>query len=252
MKILVFDLFGKFACFRKIYTNTSTRSYLYPPRTTISGIIAAILGMDFDSYYTKFNLENSIIGISIISKNRTIVQNINYIKIKTESDILNLDTKGYKYTQIPTEIIIPENFSKNIHFRIFFHSNDGNVMEELKRKLIDNNPYYPISLGFANMLGYSKFIDEGEYCKTESHDFIPISSPVSLDSIENIHLNGEIMKDILPLFFDEKRIPHTKEYIFERNGHTMEVKTNKKIIKVSYKIDGHEYVDNLILPEVSE
>ena len=75
---------------------------------------------------------------------------------------------------------------------------------------------------------------------------------MSLDSIENIHLNGEIMKDILPLFFDEKRIPHTKEYIFERNGHTMEVKTNKKIIKVSYKIDGHEYVDNLILPEVSE
>ena len=49
MKIIVFDIKGKFAHFRKFYTNSSSLTYGIPPRTAICGILAAILGLERDS-----------------------------------------------------------------------------------------------------------------------------------------------------------------------------------------------------------
>ena len=51
MDLLVFDISGKFAHFRKYYTNSSSLTYLVPPRTSIYGLIAGILGLERDSYY---------------------------------------------------------------------------------------------------------------------------------------------------------------------------------------------------------
>lgn len=63
MKIIIFELWGKFAHFRKFYTNSSSLSYSVPPRTTIEGIIAAILGYERDSYYEKFNPDNLYVAV---------------------------------------------------------------------------------------------------------------------------------------------------------------------------------------------
>lgn len=63
MKFLVFDLKGKFAHFRKFYTNSSSLSYLVPPRTVIEGMVAAILGFERDSYYDMFSAENLLVAV---------------------------------------------------------------------------------------------------------------------------------------------------------------------------------------------
>ena len=52
-KILIFDIKGPMAHFRKFYTNSSSLSYLFPPRTVVAGIIAGILGLPSERFEKK-------------------------------------------------------------------------------------------------------------------------------------------------------------------------------------------------------
>ena len=49
MQVLTFDLVGKMAHFRKYYANNTAMSFSVPPRTTLMGVLAAILGLPRDS-----------------------------------------------------------------------------------------------------------------------------------------------------------------------------------------------------------
>lgn len=44
-KVLIFDIKGPMAHFRKFYTNSSSLSYLVPPKTVVAGLIAGLLGL---------------------------------------------------------------------------------------------------------------------------------------------------------------------------------------------------------------
>ncbi|MBC7076121.1 MAG: CRISPR-associated protein Cas5, partial [Syntrophomonadaceae bacterium] len=76
MKVLIFDIKGRFAHFRKIYTNSSSLSYTLPPRTTVMGMIAAILGRERDTYYEEFNSQNMDIAVQKINPTRKIMQSL--------------------------------------------------------------------------------------------------------------------------------------------------------------------------------
>ena len=65
MEIIQFDISGKFAHFRKYYANNTALTYSLPPRTTVMGILAAILGRSRDSYYEEFSSDKILIGIAI-------------------------------------------------------------------------------------------------------------------------------------------------------------------------------------------
>jgi len=56
MKVLVFDLFGDFAHFRKYYTTTSPLTFSFPPPPTIAGILGAIYGASKEEYLDIFSL----------------------------------------------------------------------------------------------------------------------------------------------------------------------------------------------------
>jgi len=118
MQIVVFDLIGKIAHFRKYYTNSSSLTYAFPPRTTITGIIAGILGFERDSYYEKFSIQNTKISVSLKSPVRTLMETVNYVWAEKPSD---LNLSAGKHTQIPVEIIVPKEWNDNIRYRIFLH-----------------------------------------------------------------------------------------------------------------------------------
>ncbi|MGE5634535.1 MAG: CRISPR-associated protein Cas5 [Deltaproteobacteria bacterium] len=66
-KILAFDVWGEYACFRRPYSTTSPLTFPFPTRTAVSGFVGAILGLDRDSYYDDFSNENCKIGINLLS-----------------------------------------------------------------------------------------------------------------------------------------------------------------------------------------
>ena len=50
-KLLAFDICGDYGYFRRGYTSTSTITFPFPSRTSISGLIAGIIGLEKDSYH---------------------------------------------------------------------------------------------------------------------------------------------------------------------------------------------------------
>ena len=78
-KLLVFDIWGDFAYFRRGYTSTSTITYPFPSRTSIAGLISSILGFEKDSYHDIFNQNNSKLGLRILNPIKKMNINLNYI-----------------------------------------------------------------------------------------------------------------------------------------------------------------------------
>lgn len=248
--MIVFDVMSKFASFKKFYTNSSSMSYIFPPRTTLEGIIASIMGYDFDSYYERFNFKNSLISVSLKSSIRTYIGTLNYIRIIDFGAYNNMfKKKGYGYTQIPFEILLPEDFSKNIVFRIYFKSEDP-IMNELEERIKNKKPVYPISLGNANMLGTINFIANAEISKiNDENKFISVVSPSPLKYINSICMADDIhiQRDIFPVSFDNNRYPQTMEYVFEREGKQYRIKTDKTVLNIRY----NNINENILFPEVA-
>ncbi|MCP4221230.1 MAG: CRISPR-associated protein Cas5, partial [bacterium] len=63
--VLAFQVSGKFAHFRKFYTNASSLSYIIPPRTAVIGLLASILKIPRDGYYDIFNPDECKISVAV-------------------------------------------------------------------------------------------------------------------------------------------------------------------------------------------
>ncbi|RKY84621.1 type I-B CRISPR-associated protein Cas5, partial [candidate division KSB1 bacterium] len=132
--LIIFDLFGPIAHFRKFYTNSSSLSYSFPPRTTVTGLIAGILGMERDSYYDEFNSSRCSVAISIKNKIRKIMQTVNLLNTDEFSSFRNVFKNMMLRKNLhptPLELIFPALPEKEVSYRIyFFHSNDS-IMRDL-------------------------------------------------------------------------------------------------------------------------
>src|SRR5699024_8934235 len=125
MRIVIFELSGKFAHFRKFYTNSSSLSYSVPPRTTAEGIIAAILGYDRDSYYDLLNVDNLGIAVEKMNRTRKIMQSLNYIRATSPGDIIS----PKDHTQIPFELLTGD---ENVRYRFYVTHKEQTILEEIK------------------------------------------------------------------------------------------------------------------------
>ncbi|MDA8235415.1 MAG: type I-B CRISPR-associated protein Cas5b [Clostridia bacterium] len=245
MKLLVFNLTGPMAHFRKFYTNSSSLSYPIPPRTTLVGLIAGVLGRERDSYYEEFSTESCYLAVSKVSQTRSIMQTVNYMKITTPKHFSSPED----HTQIPFEILVGR--EGDVVFQIYFHHRDPQIMEELARMVQNNQAVYPPYLGNANFLGKLEWVGEAGGKWQQSDEFVSISSVVPIDSIKERGVKIAsldqrslmILKERMPRAFGEGReIREVKSYLFEELGRPMEVR-----LKESYLLVKNEEVEKNIL-----
>lgn len=240
MNLLVFDISGKFAHFRKYYTNSSSLTYSFPPRTTLCGIISAIMGYERDSYYEVFSPEKAHIALRIVSQNRKILQTVNYMKIEQTSHFF----KPKDHTQIPFEIITSED---NVKYRIYFSHEDYNIMEELKVRLKEKSYVYAPYLGAAPFSCSIEHIKINEAQEVENHEYTDISSVINMKLIKNgdidlSHKDISLMRERMPRTIGQNRVTEEVEpYIFEIHGRTLNIKIGK-VISIDY---GNEEKENI-------
>lgn len=241
MDLLVFDISGKFAHFRKYYTNSSSLTYLVPPRTSIYGLIAGILGLERDSYYEKFNPEEAFIGVKLLSENRRIMQSLNYLKLEGKSDFV----APKNHTQIPFEVLTND---KCVKYRIYFSHKDEEIMEELRRRLRDKKYYYSPYLGAAPFGCKIELIEYRKNEYKEVHEKISIDSIVNVKYIqdETIDLISKplmLAREIMPRYFDKDRfLQETASYILETRGETLEMCVNEKVMSIEYE----DKIENIV------
>lgn len=252
--VLIIDIKAKFASFRKIDSNSSSLTYRFPPRTTIIGIMAAILGLEKDSYYAMF--QDSKIAVKILEPSRTIFQSVNNINIKSSSD-LNFLKRGIKGspTIIPTELLVPVNFNTSLGFRVYFSDENIDLFQGIWEKLVRSETVYPTSLGYANMLSHVKLVCKSELMKIdEENKHIEIVTPIPSDKVESLDIETgkkdrklRILKDLVPTSVIRGRYFRNKSYIFEETGKPILVKLKSlnEIYSTSYDQNGIKQSENI-------
>jgi len=252
-KILIFDIKGPMAHFRKFYTNSSSLSYLFPPRTVVAGIIAGILGKPSERfskdknqiYYELLNEKNCFIGLGIKSKIRKIMQTVNYSFTKTQNNQILFG----KPTQIPLEILLTKKFGNELQYRIYFSHSDNKIYNDFKYMLSNNKFIYSPYLGITEFLASIKFINETEVEANESNGSIKISSVCKLNDIElNFDKNGiQYLVEKMPTGFLNDRTPlETEDYVVEVNNGTIWGQPKTKYYSLFYSENDKQIKENIL------
>jgi len=255
-KVLIFDIKGQIAHFRKYYTNSSSLTYTFPPRTVIIGLIAGILGLpnehsenDGNIYYEIFNDKNCKITVSLRRNVRKVMQTVNYTFTKTTGKKIDFS----KPSQIPLELIFSEDNFKEIVYRIYFYYRDdmdNKFYHELKKRLEDQRFIYPPYLGLTEFLASINYIGEGKLTEIDKNE-IEINSICKLADVEPVFENNDAQYLIekMPTGFSNERIPkRTQDYIFEMKNKLMKInlKEQSSGYHVNYSENECKIVENIM------
>jgi len=248
MELLSFDICGKFAHFRKFYSNSSALTHFIPPRTTINGIIAGILGIEKDSYYEAFSLEDCNIGVRLLGKVKKTIQKLKYLKIVHPNDLngsyLDPNQKVHiANTMVPFEFLSPINLMlKNnfVSYRIYYQcktERNRKFFERLKEQL-DNKKecYFPVSMGTANFTAFiSRYKLHTNPVKKNNREKVSIDSVIPLNYLNEFPQNSayHIVQETLPMDFNKDRyLKAHSEIIFDLNCNPLNVNLSSEFLSL--------------------
>jgi|BEDMetMinimDraft_2_1075160.scaffolds.fasta_scaffold01228_3 CRISPR-associated protein Cas5h len=220
MIVLTFRIGGAMAHFRKVFSNSTSLTYYFPPRTTVMGIIAAAMGLKRDSYYEK--LDKYQYSVAPLTGLRKIMFGENYL----DTDEVSVTTLRGLKQRVPTarEFVVPSGEQSFLEYEVLVYPFDDTMEKSLKA------PAYPISLGAANMLGYVDYVEKVE-CDEINVINGKVNSVVSLKP--RIESNIKVaIEDMVPRTFDEGR--HSgplSTYFIELNAMPLHVEGEAKGVK---------------------
>lgn len=217
--VVVFDVWGDYAYFRRGYTTTSTISYPFPSRTTIAGFVAGILGYPRDSYYELFNEKNSKIGLKIVNPIKKTRLNLNYVNTKESMHLFEIKSNG-KRTQVPAE------FLKDVKYRFYISLEDNELMEKLCSFVKEHKSVYTPYLGITECICNFDLVGDGIIDAEEVN-----GENVQIDSIlvkkdVNIVIEKDKKYGVVksPGFMKKDRsVKSFIEYYYESNAQSIQV-----------------------------
>ncbi len=238
MEIISLDIGGKFAHFRKYYANNTALSYTIPPRTTMMGMLAAILGRERDSYYEELASEKIKLGVRILSPLKKTFHRLNLLSIKSSDDFTR---KGGRI-QTPFEIVTGHALPTDwVVYRIFVGCTEEGkaVFEELKNSLLNRTQKFNLTLGAANFTASILKVQvfENQSSKTSS-DWIPIHAAVP----SNMVLGLDFEKDVNGAmnFLEEELLP--ADFVGNQNREV------KKMVRAVYSTRNLPFTVKLSVP----
>jgi CRISPR-associated protein Cas5h len=174
--------------FKRVGRSVTKQTYRVPPRTTVAGILAAIVGSDRDSYYDVFASDNSAIAITPLTDIRTV--NIPTTGLGTDPDQSVTKTAGSRRSYALT--YQDTTGDRQLHayevladpaYRIDVAVEDPEFYDTLRDRLHNSESYYPPSLGKSEYLctieDVSIDVIPSTIEKADKHDIDSIA-PISL------------------------------------------------------------------------
>lgn len=245
-RIIVVDLKGAMAHFRTFYTNSSSLTYSFPPRTVVTGILAGIIGLPRDSYYDKFSSSSCRLGISILSPFRKIMNTINYSFMKSPT---NFVIPQGQHLQVQFETLIPAKVSASwgeLVYRIYFWHSDKSIMDDIKTRTQRKRYKYPPFMGISEYtaeLEFVKEINRDEIREIQSDDYEEFATVLNADLLVEYGLEFktnndqplQYMKEIMPLEFKgdyDRSNKSMGKFIFEKNLQNIRAKIKSPFIRI--------------------
>lgn len=178
-RCLSFTVRGPWGHFRRIEGNIVKQTYRVIPRTTIAGLVAAMLGLDRDSYYERFGPDNSHVAIEPAAQLRTMKIPMNTLSTAA-SDLSSLNPRGKLSIKLPDPSKPRQQHNYEVlvdpAYRIDIALDHDETYRRLRDRLESGESYYTPSLGLSEYLATIEY--HGEF-DVEMSD---TTSPVEIDS----------------------------------------------------------------------
>ncbi len=215
---LVFDLKGDLAHFRKVYTTASQLTYGVPPRTTLAGLIAAIIGLPRDSYYNMFSKQNSNIAVSIESPIKKQRININLLKTKDETlgfvRLFAYPPVNIEHIQVPFEMV------RNPHYRIYVWLRNESAFRDLEKNLENHRSVFTPYLGITELI--CDFEYQGKHVAKKIRGEAEVKSIVRKDLCKiKVETEKRYVRESVPAYMDKQRNPEYADVIYETDGKSL-------------------------------
>lgn len=210
MKLLVFDIRGPYAHFKKYYATTSALTYAIPPKTSLYGFVGAILGFSKaeNAYLQHFSDKNCLIGLQLQRPLKTCRMGVN----------LRPNTGRYKDNPKPTLIELVQ----DPYYRVFFHHSDEALQTRLKQALEAHTCAFTPSLGLANLLADFAWVGECGASRESTAQPVDIRSSIprkqfkAFGEMENSDI---IEQTMFAVEMDtERNVTERDDILFDRKG----------------------------------
>lgn len=239
MRLTVFDVRGFSAVFRKHHSTTSTLSYSFPPRTTIVGLLSAMLGYERDSYYSLFSSEKCKIALQIKETVRHATNTINYLMTDRPLTLEKLRGRGGRMPVHVDVLFSGMHTLDQLFYRIFFHHENKVIHDELSERIRQGKFVYPPCLGAANHLADVQFVDSVEADVYRPEEEIEVCTVLPTSAIAELHPQEGtkiFFEELVPADFSEGRKPARVEtYIYSFSS--IKVKLNREVFSCVVKGD---------------
>ncbi len=164
-RCLSFTVSSDWGHFKRVGRSVTKQTYRAPPRTTIAGMLAAIVGAERDTYYEVFGADNAAIAVTPLSDIRTI--NIPTLGLGTDPKKEVTSTAGNYYSNYNLTYQNTEE-DRQIHayevladpsYRIDVALEDEEFYADLRKHLEAGTSVYPPSLGKSEYLATIKDVE---------------------------------------------------------------------------------------------
>ncbi|MGC8969814.1 MAG: CRISPR-associated protein Cas5 [Conexivisphaera sp.] len=222
MRGLRFDVHGYMAHFRKVFSNSTSLSYFFPPRTTVTGILAAAMGLDRDSYYGEMSPGKLRVAVRVLTPLRKLTFSESYLN----TDSVTVDAMRGFTGRVPTrrEFVVAASADPGpLGYRIYLASDNAEYIERAGRAL--RAPAYPISLGPADMPAWVEDVEELECEPLDDPVGMPVASVVPSFLRPRVEEGLRIsIEERVPRSFDPGRLSGRLEnYYLELQGRPIRI-----------------------------
>jgi CRISPR-associated protein Cas5h len=196
-KILVFDIWGDYAHFRKNYSR-SPLTYSFHLEQLYSGLIGAIAGLDKEDYFRHFSKDDAWIGCKIIEPVKKIRISENLLDTKKSKVKINAKSKT-AILRIKNRFRVRFESVKAPKYRIYFSCSDNHFLERFRGLLANHQSVYTPCLGLSHHICNFQFVGEFRLKKCgEDFSFIdsviPSKCILEVDFNEGMKYFSEVMR----------------------------------------------------------
>lgn len=230
--------------FRKVDSTSIKETYKFPPRTTVAGLLAAIVGKPRDSYYDTFLPDTSAIALSVNEK--PVVNRYPVLELSTDPNSLR-SIKGMPVNKIVSRKSTSEERQRNIYevltnpsYTVWVALNDNEFYDRLRSHLSSGTSYYTPTMGKSEYIADIEYLGEFDILESDT------KSVDTLAPINEVKMEQDISVERVPAYNTKNDDGRGRELggaitlAYESSGEATKVETDETyMIK---KEDNSSYV----------
>ena len=182
---------GPWGHFRRIEGNVVKQTYRIIPRTTVAGLLAAMLGIERDGYYELFGSERSRVAIEPVREIRTLNMPMNTLST-ADGNLQSRNGRGKLSVRLPDPTSLRQQHNYEVlvdpAYRIDVALADDERYRELRTTLEDGKSYYVPSLGLSEHLAEIEYHGEFDVESGPDGETVAVDSAVP-NAVENVVLD---------------------------------------------------------------